>query len=184
MGREEDWNQLLSFHGDSEDLRQQGPLCQQRKEFSDGKTVHETWFIRKGCVWGLQAGRQEMLRPENLPGYKFYNQRKAGRGRRPPFPSFLSRCHASLISSSSSLSRRVFLSLHGPARSANFCFLDVQRACSRDHWLYWVPWTRCGSHATTVLLFGGRSHALSWAFVAKQACLVLWWSKPVLSSYQ
>ena len=109
---------MLSFHGDSEDLRHQGPLCQQRKEFSDGKTVDEMWFIRKGCFCGLQAGRQEMLHPENSPGYKFYNQRKAGRGRRPPFPSFLSRCHASLISSSSSLSRGVFLSLHGQAAAA------------------------------------------------------------------
>ena len=38
--------------------------------------VDEKWFIRKGCFWGLHAGRQEMLHPENLPGYSFIIREK------------------------------------------------------------------------------------------------------------
>ena len=55
-----------------------------------------------------------------------------GRGRRPS-SSFLSRCHVFIISSSSRLSRGVFLSLHGQARFTNCCFLCLQRAYPRDH---------------------------------------------------
>ena len=47
--------------------------------------------------------------------------------------SFLSRHHASIIISSSRLSRDVFLSLHGQARFTNYGFLCVQRAYPRDH---------------------------------------------------
>ena len=61
--------------------------------------VDKKWFIRTGCLWGLQAGRREMLRPENLPDHSFIIKGKVGRGRRTL--SFLSRHHASIISSSS-----------------------------------------------------------------------------------
>ena len=43
-------------------------------------------------------------------------------------------------------------------------------------------WAVCGSHATTVLLFGRLSGVLLHGFVAKQACLVLWFSKPAFLS--
>ena len=38
-----------------------------------------------------------------------------------------------IISSSSRLKKEVFLSLCGQARSKNYCFLGVWRACSRNH---------------------------------------------------
>ena len=73
-----------------------------------------------------------VLHPENLLGYSFVIKGKVGRGRRTSV-SFLSRRHASIISSTSKLSKGVFLSLHGQARSAGHCFLRVWRACLRDH---------------------------------------------------
>ena len=39
-------------------------------------------------------------------------------------------------------------------------------------------WVGCGSPATIVLLFGACLLLLLQSFVAKQACLVLWLSKP------
>ena len=63
----------------------------------------------------------EMLVPKNLLGYNFTMRGKVGRGRRPL--SFLSRHHASIISSSSGLSRGVLLSLRDQVRSTNYCFL-------------------------------------------------------------
>ena len=88
-----------------------------------------------------------MPHPENLVGYSFINKGKVGRGKRSLSSSFLSRCHASIISSFSRLGRGVILSLHGQARtvknyfrylynehlSINYCFLCVQRACPRGH---------------------------------------------------
>ena len=42
-----------------------------------------------------------------------------------------------------------------------------------------VPsWAGCGSPATIILLFGACLLLLLQSFVAKQACLVLWLSKP------
>ena len=70
--------------------------------------------------------------PKNSVGYSFITERKVGRGRRPPL-SFLSRRHASIISSSPRLGKGVFLSLHGKAKFTNYCHLCVQRACPRDH---------------------------------------------------
>ena len=49
-------------------------------------------------------------------------------GRRPS-QSFLSRHHASVVSSSSRSGRGVSLSLHGQARSTKHCSSCVQRAC-------------------------------------------------------
>ena len=47
--------------------------------------------------------------------------------------SFSSRCHASIISFSSRLSRRVSLSLNDQARFTKYCFLCVQRTYPRGH---------------------------------------------------
>ena len=106
-------------------------LCLDREKNSTrDKGIDKMWFIKIGCLWGLQVGRREMPRLENLLGYSFIIKWKVGRGRRPSI-SFLSRCHASIMSSSSRYGRGVLLSLHSQARSTNSCFLCVQRACSR-----------------------------------------------------
>ena len=75
------------------------------KKFSArGKVQDKKWF-RIGRLWGLQ----EMPYPENLLGYSFVIKGKvAGQGVRGGSSSFLSRHHASVISSSSSLGRGVF----------------------------------------------------------------------------
>ena len=62
-------------------------------------------------------GGGEGAGPRELSGLQFIIKGKVGRGRRPPSSSFLSRRHASIISSSSGLGRGVFLSLHGQART-------------------------------------------------------------------
>ena len=54
-------------------------------------------------------------------GYGLITKGKVGMGRRSSLSFLSSRCHASIFSFSSRLGRRVFLSLHGPARSIN-CF--------------------------------------------------------------
>ena len=68
----------------------------------------------------------------NLKKKFFFKTGNMGRGRRTSL-SFWSRQHASIISSSSRLSRVVFLSLCSQARSTNYCFLCGQRACLRGH---------------------------------------------------
>ena len=70
---------------------------------------------------------KEVPHPKNLLGHSFIIKGKGGRGRRPSL-SFLSRPHASIISFPSRLGRGVFLSLHGPTRSTNYCFY-----VSREH---------------------------------------------------
>ena len=46
-------------------------MSQCREEFNKNKVVDKKWFIRIGCLWGLQAGGQEMPWPKNLLGYSF-----------------------------------------------------------------------------------------------------------------
>ena len=65
----------------------------------------------------LTSGWARGCLPKNLVGSCFIIKGKVGRGRRPPPSSFLSRRHASIISSTSRLGRGVFLSLHGQART-------------------------------------------------------------------
>ena len=62
-----------------------------------------------------------MLPLENLLSYSFIIKGKVARGRRPSL-SFLSRPHVSISSSSSMLSRGVFLSLCGQVRSTNYYY--------------------------------------------------------------
>ena len=107
-------------------------MSQHREEFSKSNVVDKKWFIRTGCLWGLQAGRWEMPHPKNLLGYSFIIKGDVRRGRRPSLP-FLSRRHVSVIRSSSRMSRGVILFLHGLAGFTIYCFLCVQRACPRDH---------------------------------------------------
>ena len=137
-------------------------------------------FIRTGHLWGLQVGGQEMPPVENLLVYSFIIKGEVGKGRRTSL-SFLSRCHASIISSFSRLRRGVFLSLLGQASSTNYCCLCVQRACCRESLIFWAHWAVCESHATIISLFWGTSHASAawfccWAnmlgFVVKQTCFL------------
>ena len=122
-----------------------------------GKVIDKKWFIRIGCLWGLQAGRREMPHPRNLLGYSFIIKGKVGRGRRTSLP-FLSRCHASITSSSSTLDKGVFLCLHGRVHKLLFSSVCAE-SMSQGSLNYWAHCPGCGSHATIVLLFGGISHA-------------------------
>ena len=70
--------------------------------------------------------------PENSLSYSYIIKEKVERGRSTSLP-FLSICHDFIISSSSRLSRGIFLSLHGQTRSRNHCFSCLQRGCPRDH---------------------------------------------------
>ena len=54
--------------------------------------VDRKCFIKLGRFLGLQAGRWEILPPENLTRLQFIIKGKVGRGRRPSL-SFLSRCY-------------------------------------------------------------------------------------------
>ena len=120
--------------------------------------------------------------PKNLPDYSFIIKGKVGRKR--ISLSFLSRCPAS-ISSSSRMSRGVFSSLQSQARSSNYhlCVcVCVQRACAHMTQIINLLSSLRRSHATIVLLFGGHVSCLLHGFVAKKDCLVLWLSKPALLS--
>ena len=95
---------------------------------------------------------ERALCPENLLGYSFIIKGKVGRRR--PSLSFLSRCHVSIISSSSRLGRGTFLSLHGQVRSTYYCFLCVQKA----HPNLLSSLAGCGAYATIFcFLFWGIS---------------------------
>ena len=115
-------------------------------------------------------GGRGVLHPENLLGYSFVIKGKVGRGRRTSL-SFLSRCHASIISSSR-LSRGVFLSLMvklGPqvivfpvCREHVLGIINLVSSLGR----MWVLCHHC---------FIAYSMSLaSIAWFCYQACLVLW----------
>ena len=111
------------------ELRYHSSLClDTEKNSARGKGIDKMWFIKIGCLWGLQVGRQEIQCPENLLGHSFIIKWKVERGRRPSV-SFSSGCPASIMSSSSRYGRGILLSLHSQAMSTNYCFLCVQRAC-------------------------------------------------------
>ena len=74
-----------------------------------------------------------MLRPENLPDHSFIIKGKVGRGRRTL--SFLSRRHASIISSSSRQSGEFSASYMVRLGSQSIIFLCEQRACPGNHYL-------------------------------------------------
>ena len=97
-------------------------MSQGRKNSARGKVIDKKWFIRRGLLWGLQAGRQAL--PGYLVGYIFILKGREGKGRRPSL-SFLSRCHAFITSSSSRLG---FLSLHGQARPVIALWKDYFRS--------------------------------------------------------
>ena len=144
-------------------------MSQWRKEFRESKVIDKKWFIRIGCLWGLQATGGVSC-PKNLLSYGIIIKGKVERGR--TSLSFLSRRHASIISSSSRLSRGVFLSLRGSSRSTNYCcFFCVQRACPRDHWLTDFTGQVVGLMPPLFYCFGACLVLLLHGFVAKKACL-------------
>ena len=114
-----------------------------------GKVIDKKWFIRIGCLWGLHTGGQGGTMSWELTGLQFYNQRKSGQGEKKFF--VLSRCHSSIISSSSRLSRGISLPLYGLGRSTNYCFFMCVESMSWGSLTYWAGY---GSHTTTVYSFG------------------------------
>ena len=152
-------------------------MSQHRKNSTRCRVIDKEWSIEIGRLWGLQEARWESAMLESLLGYSFIIKRKVGTARRPSL-SFLSRHPASIISFSK-LSRGVFLSFHGQARSTNYCFLCVQRTCpnllsSLGRMLGLMPLLFYCLGACLVLLLLG--------LVAKQACLVLRLGKPFSSN--
>ena len=103
------WTQLVSFPGLQRAWVPQSFMSQHREEFSKSNVVDKKWFIRIGCLWGLQVGEWEMLHLENLVGYSFITKGKVGHGR-PSLP-FLSRHLVSIISSSLTQGGGLYLSL-------------------------------------------------------------------------
>lgn len=137
-----------------------------REEFGKSKIIDKKWFITIGYLWDFQAGGWEMTCPGNLLGYSFIFyiiKGKVGRRRRPSLP-FLSRHHASVISFFSRLTRGVFLSLHGEARSTDYCFLCVQRVCPNllsSLGKVWVSFHYCFIAFDLVLCFWSMALLLS-----------------------
>ena len=81
-------------------------MFQERKSSTRGKVVDKKWFIRIGCLWGLQAGRQEGDTLRTF--YNFIIKGKLGKGGRPPSSSFLNMCQVSMITFSSTSGRGSF----------------------------------------------------------------------------
>ena len=107
---------------------------------------------------------------EDLLGYSLIIKGKVRRGRNTL--SFLGRHPASIISSLFRLSRGIFLSLHGQARSTNYCFLCVQRACSRDRELTELPGQDVVLRPPLFCCLGPCLLPLLHDCVAKQTCFL------------
>lgn len=100
-------------------------------------------------------------------GYNSVKQ-KVGRGKRTSL-SFLSRCPASLISSSSRSSRGLCWPLHSQAGSTKCCFSCLQRACPRDHQLTELTGQNVG-FMPLFYCFGACPVLRLHGFVLKQTC--------------
>ena len=74
-------------------------------------------------------GEQGGAAPENLVGYSFISKGQVERGEMPHSSSFLSRCQAYIINSSSRFGRGLFLSPHGQARTvkriSSLCTMNI-----------------------------------------------------------
>ena len=104
---------------------------QRRSSKSRSKVIDKKWLVRIANCKAYKWVGEGLLCPGNLLGYSLIIIRKVGE--RGTSLSFLSRHHASIICSSFRLGSRVFLSLHGQARSTNYWFLSLQRAHPRDY---------------------------------------------------
>ena len=123
FSRQEYWSALLfpletvrsCFQGPKE-LGHHSPLYLSAETNSArGKVIDEKWFIR--IFIRFTSGQASLHCPEYSVGYIFIIRGRQGRGRR-SF-SFLSRCHVSIISSSTRQSGEVFLSLYGQAQDCH-----------------------------------------------------------------
>lgn len=127
----------------------------------------------------LIAGRGEGARPLELGNSFIIKGRVEHRG---PPASFLSRYYASVISSSSWLSRGVFLSQHGQAGSTDYPVSCGQRAGTRKHYRTELSGQDAGLRSLLLYCLGACLMLLLYAFAAKQTYLVLWLRKTVLFS--
>lgn len=104
MGSEELW--LFMFQG--------------RKNSTRGKVVHKKWFIRIGCLWGLQATGQEGATLRTF--YNFVTKGKLGKGGRPPSSSFWTCVKFPWPLSPPHQAGGVFVSCRGQAKTVTVLF--------------------------------------------------------------
>ena len=160
-----------------------GPFCLRSERIQRGKLIGKGWFIRIGCLWGLQVGRGEGTTPQNLVDYSFIIKGKWGGGKDhllphswvditlPPsapshvewgsfvFPNLSSQdCHSTMEKwFQSGLSTMVFHFEMSPLHK--LLFLMCAENMLYGPLTHWTHWAGYGSHAPTVLLFGGMPHA-------------------------
>ena len=145
-----------------------------------------------------------MLCPENLVGYSFIIKGKVcvcgwgGVGERPLYSSFLSRCHDSIISSSSRLGSGVFISLYGQAGTVMALWKNNFGSQYNEELSLWsvtfpeiVVFYVCKEHVLEVI---NLLSSLDWMWISCHHCfivlrhvsclcfMVLWLSKPVFLS--
>lgn len=104
MGSEELW--LFMFQG--------------RKNSTRGKVVDKKWFIRIGCLWGLQAIGQEGATLRTF--YNFITKGKLGKGGRPPSSSFWTCVKFPWPLSPPHQAGGVFVSCRGQAKTVTVLF--------------------------------------------------------------
>ena len=142
-------------------------MSQCRNNSARGKVIDKNWFIRIGCLWDLQAGRQEVAAPQELTGLQLYNQKVRRRRRRLLRNSWVEVMLPSFVPPpawAGEFSCPYMVKL-GPQ-------IIVFYVCTEHVLTYWVHWSGCGAHATTVFLFGACLLLLLHGFVAKQACFL------------
>ena len=127
-------------------------------------------------------GEQEEAAPENLVGYSFIIRGRVERGKRPHSSSFLSRCHAYIINSSSRCGAGDFFV---PTWSSQNCKTYFKSVYNEHLSILGIinllsslgrMWVSC-PHETMFYCFEVCLVLLLCSFVAKQACLILWLSK-------
>ena len=72
------WNHEVAFSGEGDYEELQSFMSQHRKSSVRGKMMDKKWFIRIGCLWGLQVGERGGAMPWELSGLQLYDQRKSG----------------------------------------------------------------------------------------------------------
>ena len=148
-------------------------MSQCRNNSARGKVIDKNWFIRIGCLWDLQAGRQEVAAPQELTGLQLYNQKVRRRRRRLLRHSWVEVMLPSFVPPpgwAGEFSCPYVVKLG----SQIIVFLCLHRACPNLLSSLVRMWGSC-YHC---FLVWGMSLASVHGFVAKQACLALWLSKP------
>ena len=88
--------------------RAQVLLSRCRKNSARGRVTGKERVYQHRTLVRFTSRQARECHPKNLVGYSCIIKGRMGRGRRPPSSSFLSRCHASIISSSSTSGGGVF----------------------------------------------------------------------------